>query len=314
MTCVTPPVASNVDRPLIGDSMRRLLLPLLLPVCLALSSLAAAQSTDKTFNSKGVPIRYIEQGTGEPVLLIHGYTRSIETNWIETGVFQDLAKDHRVIAFDLRGHGKSGKPTDPVAYGDDLVQDAIRLLDHLGIRRAHVVGYSLGAIITAKLVTTNPERFLTATLGGHAGYRNWKPEYDRNAEARALELEGDVPFRGLVVSMTPSDEPKRSEEQIRALSAALAAVNDLKALAAYQRAGSRALNSTDSAMAAVRVPMLGVIGSLDNVPSMNALKGVLPSLTLVVIDGATHVGDRGAARRPEFVKAIRDFIDANRGK
>ena len=279
---------------------------------LALASRAIAQTTDKSFNSNGVQIRYVEQGAGEPVLLIHGYTRSIETNWLETGVFQDLAKDHRVIAFDLRGHGKSGRPTDPAAYGSDMVQDAIRLLDHLGIRRAHVVGYSLGAIITAKLLTTNPDRFLTATLGGHAGYRNWKPEYDRSVEARATELEqGVVPFRGLVVAMTPPDEPRRTEEQIRALSAALAAVNDVKALAAYNRAGTRALNSTDSEVVAIKVPTLGIIGSLDNVASMNQLKGILPSLKLVVIDGATHVGDRGAARRPEFVKAIRDFVDSS---
>jgi pimeloyl-ACP methyl ester carboxylesterase len=290
--------------------MRRLLVA----AGLALASRTFAQPTDKAFNSNGVQIRYVEQGAGEPVLLIHGYTRSIETNWLETGVFQDLAKDHRVIAFDLRGHGKSGKPTDPAAYGSEMVQDAIRLLDHLGIRRAHVVGYSLGAIITAKLATTNPERFLTATLGGHAGYRNWKPEYDRNAEPRAAELEGPVPFRGLVVAMTPADEPRRTEEQIRALSAALAAVNDVKALAAYTRAGTQALNSTDAEVAAIRVPILGVIGSLDNVASMNQLKGVLPSLRLLVIDGATHVGDRGAARRPEFVKAIREFIDSNREK
>jgi pimeloyl-ACP methyl ester carboxylesterase len=98
------------------------------------------------------------------------------------------------------------------------------------------------------------------------------------------------------------------------LSAALIAVNDVKALAAYNRAGTQALNSTDADVAAIRVPVLGTIGSLDNVPSMNQLKAVLPSLKMVVIDGATHVGDRGAARRPEFVKAIRDFLDSNREK
>ena len=116
----------------------------------------------------------------------------------------------------------------------------------------------------------------------------------------------------VVVAMPPPDEPRRTEEQIRALSAALAAVNDVKALAAYNRAGTRELNSTDSAVAVIRVPTLGIIGSLDNVPSMNQLKRVLPSLELVVIDGATHVGDRGAPRRPEFVRAIRDFIDRKR--
>src|SRR5262245_1587715 len=95
----------------------------LVGLALLFASPLSGQTTDKWFSSNGVQIRYVEQGVGEPVLLIHGYTRSIETNWIEPGIFQNLAKDHRVIAFDLRGHGKSGKPTDPAAYGADLVQD-----------------------------------------------------------------------------------------------------------------------------------------------------------------------------------------------
>jgi pimeloyl-ACP methyl ester carboxylesterase len=280
-------------------------------VVLLTSSLVAQAPPDKFFDSHGVRIRYVEQGSGDPVLLIHGYTRNIESNWIEPGVFQNLAKDHRVVAFDLRGHGKSGKPYDPAAYGGEMVQDALRLLDHLSIRRAHVVGYSLGAIVAAKLMTINPERFVTATLGGHAGYRNWKPEYDQSALRYATELESDVPFRSLVVSMTPRDEPKRTEEQILALSAALAAVNDVKALAAYQRGGSRDLNSTDAEIAAVKVPVLGIMGSLDNVPSMNQLQTLLPAMKVVVIDGATHAGDRTAVRRPEFVNAVRDFIAAH---
>jgi pimeloyl-ACP methyl ester carboxylesterase len=285
---------------------------LLLAWCLSVASAGEAQiAPDKFFNSNGVQIRYVDQGSGEPVLLIHGYTRSIETNWIEPGIFQNLAKDHRVIAFDLRGHGKSGKPYEPASYGKEMVQDATRLLDHLGIRRAHVVGYSLGAIITAKLLTTNPDRFLTATLGGHAGYRNWKPEYDQSADRNAQQLEGEVPFRGLVVAMTPRDVPPLSDDQIRALSAALAAVNDVKALAAYYRGGTREFNATDAEVAAIKVPVLGVIGSLDNVPSMRQLQGVLPSLKMVVLDGATHAGERAATRRPEFVAAIREFIAAH---
>ena len=266
---------------------------------------------DRFFNSNGVRIRYVDQGTGEPVLLIHGYTASIERNWIDNGVFQALASDHRVIAFDLRGHGKSDKPYDSTKYGEETVRDAIRLLDHLQIRRAHVVGYSLGAIITAKLLTTDPDRFATATLAGQAGYRNWKPEYALTSARNAAELESDVPFRSLVVSTTPSDEPKRTDEDIRARSAALAAVNDVKALAAYQRGGSRALNSTDAEVAAIKVPVLGIMGSLDNVASMRRLQMLLPSLEIVVIDGATHWGDRGATRRPEFVAAIRAFIAAH---
>jgi pimeloyl-ACP methyl ester carboxylesterase len=279
-------------------------------LCLATS--VSVQTQDKFFDSNGVKIRYVEQGTGEPVLLIHGYTRSIESNWVDPGVFQNLARDHHVIAFDLRGHGRSDKPHDPAAYGGEIVQDALRLLDHLGIKQAHFVGYSLGGAIVAKLVTTHPERFITATLGGHSGFRNWRPEFDENAKKTAAELESDVPFRSLVISMTPSDEPKLSDEEIRARSAALAAENDVKALAAYQRGGSRELNPTDAETAAIKIPVLGVMGSLDGgVRYMTQLQTLLPSVKVVIIEGATHAGNRSAVRRPEFVNAIHEFIAAH---
>jgi len=125
------------------------------------SSVAAAQ--EKFFDAGGVRLRYVEQGTGEPVVLVHGFTNTADI-WSASGIVQDLARDHRVITFDLRGHGKSDKPHDPAKYGREMGLDVIRLLDHLGIERAHVVGYSLGGHVTSQLLTLHPERFLTATL------------------------------------------------------------------------------------------------------------------------------------------------------
>src|SRR4029453_9374545 len=113
---------------------------------------------DNFFDSTGVRIRYVDQGQGPPVVLVHGYTGNIERHWIATGVFANLVKDHRVIALDCRGHGKSGKPTDPKAYGAEMAQDIVRLLDHLKIRRAHVVGFSMGAMIAGRLLITDADR------------------------------------------------------------------------------------------------------------------------------------------------------------
>src|SRR5688572_2364514 len=95
---------------------------------------------DFFFDSAGVAIRYVEAGTGAPVVLVHGYTSDLEDQWIGTGVLPALARMHRVIAFDARGHGRSGKPHAPAAYGPEMALDVVRLLDHLGIARAHVVG------------------------------------------------------------------------------------------------------------------------------------------------------------------------------
>ena len=124
----------------------------------------------------------------------------------ETGVLPNLAKDHRVIALDLRGHGKSDKPHDPKAYAE-LGQDVVRLLDHLNIARAHIVGYSLGGAITAKLLTTNPDRFITSTIGGSSGRRSWTDKDERDAETAAAELEGGVPYRSLILATAPTDQP-----------------------------------------------------------------------------------------------------------
>jgi pimeloyl-ACP methyl ester carboxylesterase len=88
---------------------------------------AAGIAQDKVFDSNGVQIRYVEQGTGEHVALVHGQTVNIERSWVGTGILADLARDHCVVAFDLRGHGKSGKPHEPSAGGVCQVVEKWRL-------------------------------------------------------------------------------------------------------------------------------------------------------------------------------------------
>lgn len=275
---------------------------------LAIFWTGAALAQDRFFDAGGVRIRYVDHGAGLPVVLVHGFTANIERSWIETGVLPDLARDYRVIALDLRGHGRSDKPRDPRAY-DELGLDVIRLLDHLDISRAHVVGYSLGGIIVAKLLTTHPRRFLSAVLGAAAYRRGQSERNDRAAEAAAREIEAGV-YRALVVSTAPTDEPAPSEEAIRARSRQIATVNDLFAHAALMRA-RRALLVTDAEIAAVRVPAVAVVGDVDPaLPRVKAMQAVWPGLELQIVPGAAHptVHQRGLPRRSEFVAAIRKRI------
>jgi pimeloyl-ACP methyl ester carboxylesterase len=129
-----------------------------------------AQSSDnpaiKSFDSNGVKIVYFVQGKGEPVILIHGWLSSAGINWSLPGTSDLLAKDFQVIGLDMRGHGLSEKPKKEDAYGPELVEDIARLLDHLKIKKAHIVGYSMGGIITAKFLAKYPDRALSGTLGG----------------------------------------------------------------------------------------------------------------------------------------------------
>src|SRR5438445_7936307 len=107
---------------------------------------------DEKFDSNGVEINYSVKGKGEPVILIHGWLSSGWINWDLPGTTDLLAKDHQVICVDLPGHGRSDRPTKDEAYGPELVEHVVRLMDHLKLKKAHVVGYSMGGIITAKLV------------------------------------------------------------------------------------------------------------------------------------------------------------------
>jgi pimeloyl-ACP methyl ester carboxylesterase len=119
-----------------------------------------------TFDSAGVKIAYVTAGTGEPVILVHGLYSSAAMNWELPGTFDMLAAHYHVIAFDLRGHGKSDKPTADDAYGQPMVEDISRLMDHLQIEKAHIAGYSLGGIIVMKFMIDHPERVISGTLGG----------------------------------------------------------------------------------------------------------------------------------------------------
>src|SRR5688572_12124661 len=120
------------------------------------------------FDSKGVSINYIDEGGGAPVVLVHGFASSLQGNWRAPGVVDALVQaGRRVVALDCRGHGRSGKPHDPAAYADNaMAKDVIALMDHLGIAKADLVGYSMGGFISASLLVERPERFTSVALCG----------------------------------------------------------------------------------------------------------------------------------------------------
>jgi len=134
-------------------------------------ALRGDEPTSQTFTVKGVKLHYLSAGKGDPVVLIHGLHSSAEINWKLTGVFGELAKTHRVVAIDLPGHGRSDKPKKDDAYGLQVVEDVVALMDHLKIKKAHVVGYSLGGMVTVKLLAKYPDRVSAATVGGMGWFR-----------------------------------------------------------------------------------------------------------------------------------------------
>lgn len=125
---------------------------------------------DRFFSSEGVRLRYVEEGTGaDAVILLHDAGADIESQWVASGVMPLLARQQifRVVALDLRGHGKSERGG---TEGAEMAEDVVRLMAHLGIERAHFVGYGLGAQVAAYIAVKQPARVITTTLaaGAHA--------------------------------------------------------------------------------------------------------------------------------------------------
>lgn len=156
----------------------------LLPVAVTAQETSTPESHFFTA-SDGVRIHYLTAGgEGSWVVLIHGYTDTAERMWFRTGIGPALAANHRVVALDNRNHGESDTPE---PNGPGRAEDVIELMDHLGIDRAHIHGYSMGGGMTGSLLASHPHRFITAGFGG-SGIRERDPELARQAEALDPEM------------------------------------------------------------------------------------------------------------------------------
>jgi pimeloyl-ACP methyl ester carboxylesterase len=287
--------------------IRRFPLPL---ICGLFLAAGICRAKEGSFDSNGVKIHYRVEGKGEPVLLIHGFSVDARIQWDLPGVsiIKALAKDHQVIALDVRGHGKSDKPTDPKEYGTEMVEDAVRLLDHLKIKKAHVVGYSMGAIITGKLLATHPDRLLSATLGG-AGVIPEGVTLPPFVEKLADSLDKGEGVGPLLLALTPPGKPKPSPAALRFINRMVVGDRS-KVLAAVVRSW-KTLAVSKEQLRGNKVPTLILIGSDDPLKaSVQLIKDDLANLKVVVIDDTDHMN---AFVSPKFIQSLRKFLDEQSG-
>jgi pimeloyl-ACP methyl ester carboxylesterase len=230
----------------------------------------------------GIWIAYEVVGEGDPVVLIHGFASNRLINWRAPGWYDTLTKAGRqVIALDVRGHGESDKPHVAAAYDEgELAADVVRLLDHLGHAQADVMGYSMGAFITLRLLHDAQERVRRAVVAGVGENYYGRGRVDTEEIAAALrardlsEVEGAVPRTFRVFA----DQGK----------------NDLEALALCMT--RRRHSFTAAELSHVRVPVLIVVGEKDVIAGPpGALAAALPRAQAVIVPGRDHmstVGDK----------------------
>jgi pimeloyl-ACP methyl ester carboxylesterase len=255
-----------------------------------------ATAPDQTLTADGVTLRYREVGAGEPVVLIHGYSASLES---QIPLANALAPSHRVVAFDVRGFGKSSKFSESSRFGQLMVDDAVHLLDHLKITRAHVVGHSMGAVIAANLVARYPARVASATLIAGPFYPD-KPTFTNETAQGLADLEGGRGMTDFVKWLMPAMDAK----MVAGFSAQVLKANDLPSLIAVMR------SLPDLAIAglgATGMPVLVAVGTGDPLhPLSQQFAQSSPGSRLLEIVGANHITVVASA---EFVQALRDLLE-----
>ena len=235
-----------------------------------------------SFQNGSVEIAFLDEGEGDPIVLVHGFASTKDINWIYPSWVSTLTKaGRRVIALDNRGHGESAKLYDPEDYHIGIMAGDVRaLMDHLNSARADMMGYSMGGRITAYLAHRNPERLRSAILGG-IGIGLIDDE-GRPGENVAAALEAS----SLDEVTDPMGRMFRTfADQTR---------SDRRALAACMR-GSRRLMTREEA-ASISVPVLIAVGTIDDVAgSAQRLSEVIPGSQVLDIPNRDHmraVGDR----------------------
>ena len=244
-----------------------------------------------TFDS--LELAYEDEGAGDAVLLLHGFAASAALNWRAPGVIDALlASGRRVVSYDARGHGGSAKPHEPASYEHDaMVRDAVALLDHLGIDAVDVAGYSMGALVTLRLLGVE-RRVRSAVLGG-IGRPTGLGRRQRQDVAAALEAAGGDAVPPMARAF------RRFAESTGA---------DLRALAAIQRSGG-GLSAVD--LTAIAVPCLVLVGDHDDLAvEPQQLVDALPDARLEIVHG-THLS---AVNDPRFAAAIVEFVNARTAK
>lgn len=246
----------------------------------------------KMFMHEGFDLAYVDEGQGDPILLIHGFASSVRVNWIAPGWTRTLGEaGYRTIAIDNRGHGGSSKSYDPADYTPSkMAGDAAALLAHLGIERAHVMGYSMGARVGAFLALEHPREVATLVLGGLGiGMVEGVGEWDIIAEALLAPDPASITHPRGRMFRTFADQTK----------------SDRRALAACIATSRELLSERD--VARITQPALVAVGTADDIAgSPELLAGLMPNATAFDIPGRDHmlsVGDRAFKRRVlEFLR------------
>ena len=252
------------------------------------------------FQSAGLTLAYddirpagAESGT---VVLVHGFATNRAENWRRLGWLGAFErKGWRTVALDLRGHGESDKPHDPALYARaDMAGDIIALMDHLGLKRADLMGYSLGAHLCLGAALSRPDRFANLILGG-VGARmlpgGAAPTVSPMTMGQAMRAEDPAAITDPILRGFRQFADDQGEDRL--------------ALAACAEGVATAPSRDD--LSALAIPTVVIAGSRDEIAGdPQALADAIPGARAVSLPACDHFS---AIPHALFKAAVFDFLD-----
>jgi pimeloyl-ACP methyl ester carboxylesterase len=252
-----------------------------------IATLAAAP--DQQFTAGDVTLRYRDVGAGDPIVFVHGYAANLDTLF---GVANALPAEHRKVALDVRGFGRSTKSGDPAQFGQKMVDDVIALMDHLKIQRAHLVGHSMGALIAANVAARYPSRVATSSLV--AGPFWGEAEFTTEAARWTSDLRNGNGLVNFLLWISPGI----NQQMAATMNAGMLKANDLPSLTASMEALPKL--SITSLKDGNKV--LLIAGTVDPLfPLSTAFAQKTPGSKMLEVQGANHIS---VITHAEAVKAM----------
>jgi 3-oxoadipate enol-lactonase len=258
----------------------------------------------------GIDLYFTDSGnpSQDAIVFIHGFPFSHEM-WNQQ--IDLLKKDYRVIAYDLRGHGRSGVGDGQYAF-EFFVDDLIGLLDHLKIGKAVLCGLSIGGYIALRAVERNPERVKGLILcDTQSGPDSNEAKLRRAATIKAVKTDGvNVYAEGLVKALftpvsftTKADVVERIKETVRSTSS-VGICGTLLALAGR--------TDTTPSLPSIKIPVCILVGEHDPItpPRLSEeMHGKIPNSEFHVVLNAAHLSN---LENPNaFNKHLLDFLRTN---
>jgi pimeloyl-ACP methyl ester carboxylesterase len=255
---------------------------------------ALLKAADQELTADGVTLRFRDAGAGDAVVLIHGYSAALESM---AGIAGALPQ-YRTVALDVRGFGRSSKFAEPSRFGQLIVDDVVRLMDHLKISRAHVLGHSMGALIAANVAARYPDRVTSATLVAGPFYAD-EATFTRETERWVADLESGAGLKNFMLWLFPAFKP----EMAAGINAQVMKTNDLPSLIAVMRSLPKL---TVAGLPKNGHKVLLVAGTGDPLfPLSPPFAKQSPGARIVEVSGADHVN---VITNAQAVTAIREQL------